>query len=219
MPQIEALPADARLIARFRTLLPRVVTAKISLLASITSYENRLPDGGPVPVDINLVVAVATLIQTAVVVAGVGFALRQIHQAKQARELESLVTIFDRMRPAERRASIEHMLTLPADIGDWREADRHVANSEHQDFEQLGFLVRHRFLRERLIMEMYSLLIIDAWRALEPYELAEQERMGTPGFGRSFKELSERATAYRLKRGMRIDGRVSRQAPTASKGS
>lgn len=60
-------------------------------------------------------------------------------------------------------------------------------------------------------MEMYSLLIIDAGRALEPFEQAERERMGTPGFGRSFERLAIRATKYRLDRGLRVDGRVSRR--------
>lgn len=173
-------------------------------------------DWSSVTTDLYLVANIATLVQTAVVIAGVGFALSQLRQANQARELEALLRIFDRMRSDGRRASIEHMLTLSADISEWDDADLEIAHSEHEDFEQLGFLVRHRFLRERLIMEMYSLLIIDAWRALQPFELAEQERMGAPGFGRSFRELSNRATIYRGKRGLRIDGRVSRKATRAS---
>jgi hypothetical protein len=163
-------------------------------------------------VDWDVVVSVATLLQTLVVVAGVWFAVSQIRQSTQARELESLVAIFDRMRAPERGASIEHLLTLPPTLGDWTDEDLAVAASEHQDFEQLGFLVRHRFLREQLIMEMYSLLIIDAWRALEPFERSERDRMGAPGFGRSFERLASRATKYRLDRGLRVDGRVSRRA-------
>lgn len=157
--------------------------------------------------------SVATVLQTVVVIAGVWFAVSQIRQSTQARELESLVAIFDRMRAPERGASIEHLLTLPPAISEWADADLAVADSEHQDFEQLGFLVRHRFLREQLIMEMYSLLIIDAWRALESFERAERDRMGAPGFGRSFERLAIRATKYRLDRGLRVDGRVSRRAP------
>jgi hypothetical protein len=160
--------------------------------------------------ELDVILTVAAIIQTLVVVIGAALVVHQIRQSTRARELQSLSIIFDGMTSEERSESLRQLLALPPDMASWTDAHFATADAEHQHFEQLGFYVRHGFLRERLVMEMYSLLIVNAWRALAEYEVHEASRMGAPRFGRSFRRLATRAVAYRSRKGLSSHGHVAR---------
>jgi hypothetical protein len=158
--------------------------------------------------------AISTIVQAVVVVGAIVFTIVQLIEAARARELTSLSQVFQEMHTVESDDRRDRVLNLPRDMAEWTPAQWRDARSECAHFQQIGFYVRHRFIRKVLVLEMYSLLILDLWRTLAPFVLHEQSRIGAPRYARDFKALAEDARAYRLKKGLPIDGQVLSQSYT-----
>jgi len=160
-----------------------------------------------------LVIAVgwSTVIQAVVVVGAIAFTFRQLVEAGRAREFASLQQVFQEMHTTESDDRRDRVLNSPKDFSTWTPAQWRDARAESAHFQQIGFFVRHKFIREKLVMEMYSLLILDLWRTLSPFIQHEAARMGTPTFMRDFKSLADAARNYRVSRKLPTDGQVFAQ--------
>jgi hypothetical protein len=155
-----------------------------------------------------LIGTIATVVQTIAVIAAIFISLPQLKEAGRARELQSLQDVFSGMHTEDADAQRDQVLVLPVDSSDWSDAEWRLARREGERMQRIGFYVRHGFLRAALVLEMYSLLIINLWRRIGPFVRRERERMSTPRYFRDFEYLNDLAVAYRLKHGLKIEGEV-----------
>ncbi|UTT62128.1 hypothetical protein [Microcella humidisoli] len=163
---------------------------------------------------LDLAVQWSAVIQAGFVVFAIVFGFQQVLQGSRARELQALQGVFAGMLDPTHKASSQRVLGLQRHHSNWDAEDIQAAEQEVELFQQLGFVVRHRLLRRRLILQMYSVLIINSWRALELFVVDERTRLGAPGFARDFEKLARWSVRYRRLRGLPIDGQVHREPRT-----
>jgi hypothetical protein len=152
----------------------------------------------------------SSLIQAAFVAFAIAFGFRQLLQGSRARELQGLQGVFSAMTDPDHKARIRKVLGLQQHYSRWDETAIEAVEREVEFFQQLGFFVRHRLLRRRLVLQMYSLLIINVWNSAQPFVENERKRLGAPGFARDFERLATSSYRFRRCRGMPTDGKVLR---------
>ncbi|MEO5921399.1 MAG: hypothetical protein ABIQ01_09690 [Pseudolysinimonas sp.] len=148
----------------------------------------------------------STIVQAVVVVAAIAFSVTQVRQGARSRELSSLQDVFAGMHSVEAYERRDRVLGHASDVNDWTYAERIEARKEADHLQRIGFYIRHRFLRRRLVLEMYSLLIINLWRAEKTFVEAERMRMGAPLYSSDFEDLAVAAERYRKRRNLPVDG-------------
>ncbi|MEO8095626.1 MAG: hypothetical protein ABI632_11935 [Pseudolysinimonas sp.] len=156
-------------------------------------------------------VKIGAVAQAGFVAFAIGFGFRQLLQGSRARELQGLQWVFSSMIDPEHKKRVNRVLSLGDDPTRWKPKDLSAAEHELEVFQQLGFYVRHRFLRRRLILQMYSLLIINMWHALRPLATLERERIKAPNFAGDFEQLALRSSAYRRRHGLSAHGKLVRE--------
>lgn len=156
------------------------------------------------------VVALVSLLlagtQTLVVLIGVPIAVGQLRASSKARELEAFAGVFDNITSEKRTVRIAHVLHLSDDSETWSREDRQAAEAERASFEYVGFLVHQGFIRRRLVLYMYSLLIVNMWEKLAPWTRELRATMETPNLASSFEWLAGEAGRYRKRRRLPLTG-------------
>ncbi len=146
------------------------------------------------------------------VAVAVVYGLRQLRHNARSREQQALQKVFEDMVTDERYNRRTRVMLNKKPLEDWDPEEIRDAERELERFQQLGFFVRHNFLRPRLILEMYSILTIRMWDATEPFIQKERDEMGAANFAGDFEKLAERCRRYRLRKGFSIDGIVARRS-------
>jgi len=140
-------------------------------------------------------------------VAGVSatvFILLQLRHMDKHRDLEISMKLFewaesDRLRKAFRWIEDEFQFE------EYEKYKAQVANdfevSEYPYevtafFEQVGFLVRKRFVEIDVIADRLSAHIVSNWKKLEPWIVAMRKERADKTFGKHFQELYEKTIAY-----------------------
>lgn len=152
--------------------------------------------------------AAGTFLTLASVIVAAVYGFHQVAQSTRAREMQVLQKIFDDMASDERHDRRARVLSNEAVFSDWTREQRRDAYGEIEKFQQLGFFVRHKLVRSRLIFEMYSLVIIRMWDRVAGYVSYLRDQMGAENFGRDFEAMAGAAHRYRISQGMRVDGRA-----------
>jgi hypothetical protein len=144
---------------------------------------------------------IGALVQSAVVVLGVVFAVFQLRQIEKARHLETIKMVFEGFDDRAAYADRQRIL----DVG-----QVHVPSMTHEDFltfmrtadyfQRMAFLSKRGFLSRRYILEMYSGTVVSMWQCLGPFALHMRSERGLSNYSCDFEELATAAIEYRSRR-------------------
>lgn len=132
------------------------------------------------------------------IVLGVGFAVWQLRQSARDRDLEALSAIFERLHDAETYARHARLNAALARGHDSLEPeDRLDATITIDFFQRMGFLAHHRLVDRRLVLMMYSGLILEMWKSLEPVVQQTRRSRDLANYAAEFELLAWSAGNHR----------------------
>ena len=146
------------------------------------------------------------LVQTAAIVTGIIFGLRELGELRKSRELDASLKLVDVIQNEAAAIGIMRLMTLPADLPQ-DEFQRQVGDGLTNvmllayTFESLGILVYRREASLDLVDEMFGGVVILAWQRLQPFITSERQRIGNPQMMEWFQWLAERLQEHRTKPG------------------
>ncbi len=146
------------------------------------------------------------LLQTAAIVAGLIFGLRELGELRKSRELASTLTLVDLVQNDALNTGIWRLVALPANLPE-AEFNRQLGDdldevwSFAMTFESLGILVHRGEVNLDLVDEFFGGMVILSWDRLGPYIVAIRQRTGNPQTLEWFQWLAERLQEHREKPG------------------
>ena len=146
------------------------------------------------------------LLQTAAILTGIIFGLRELGELRKSRELETTLALVDVFQNENTAIGIRQLSTLPANLP-LDEFNRQLG--EERDavwafgatFETLGILVHRGEVSLELVDEFFGGPAILAWERLGPYIITMRQRNGNPQTLEWFQWLAERLQEHRAKPG------------------
>ena len=146
------------------------------------------------------------LLQTAAIVTGLIFGLRELGELRKSRELESTLKLVDMMQSEAVSTGVRRLMTLPEN---YREEEFNRQLGDDLDnawlvastFESLGILVHRREVSLDLVDDFFGGIVIHSWERFKPTATAMRQRTGNPKFLESFQWLAERLQEHRAKPG------------------
>lgn len=141
-------------------------------------------------------------IGTLVVVAGIGFAAKQLQDVRVNRQLTAINLMF---RDFHDEAAYERRYrVLAGPVMDFEK----LTDSEFLDrmqvadfYQRIGYLCRCGFLDRVHVMEMYGGAIRSAWTTLKPFVQMRRRDEDLPTYSRDFEMLAQAAFAFEDGRG------------------
>ena len=143
-----------------------------------------------------VVAAVATLLQTIVVIVAAIFGVHQLNESRRSRGVTAALDIFNRIH---NREASQRRWRLYREIGpaypDITHEQELVMQDVISDMYYLGYLVEEKLVEFRLVAGLYYGTAIRCWRACEPYIRDERARRGTK-FAHYFEKFYLRCVEY-----------------------
>jgi hypothetical protein len=159
-----------------------------------------------------------TIVPALSVIVAVVVGARQVRNNSRQRELAALQRVFEDMVSDERNERRTRVLRNSKELSAWTAQEIRDAERELERFQQLGFFVRHGFLRRKLILQMYSLVTIQMWNAVRSFVHQERSEMGAPAFAADFERLARECERFRIKKRWPIDGQIARRPAAGAVG-
>jgi hypothetical protein len=135
--------------------------------------------------------AAAVVAQTLILTIGLVYGLRQVQEARRAREASVILDVFQRLHSREASAR-RHRL-----YRDLKQAPRPLSAELENDvrqtineFDLLGYLTLQKVVPKSAVLSIYYATTIRVWNATFPY-IAEQRQARGTTYGQYFEQLAE----------------------------
>ena len=146
------------------------------------------------------------LVQTAAIVTGIVFGLRELGELQKSRELDTTLKLVDVIQNEATGVGVRRLFTLPANLPE-EEFQRQLGDDLDNvmllaaTFESLGIMVYRREASLDLVDEMFGGVVGTAWDRVKPFISSERQRIGNPQMFEWFQWLAERLQEHRAKPG------------------
>ncbi len=146
------------------------------------------------------------LVQTAAIVTGIIFGLRELGELRKSRELDATLKLVDVIESESTGIGAGQLMMLPANLSE-KELERRLGSdgsylmSLASTYETLGILVYRREVSLDLVDEMFGGVVVTAWERLGPFIARYRQRTGNPETFEWFQWLAERLQEHRKKPG------------------
>jgi hypothetical protein len=135
-------------------------------------------------------------------VAGIGlFAtlivyLGQLKVMTRQHDANTVIKLLDILQTEGPRDDRRRIYSLPDYDGtNWSPEDEHTAERVAQAFNSIGFMVEQRLLKRELVIDNWSVAIIDMWRKIAPLIRQRRQEQHNPTLWLGFEHLEEVASA------------------------
>jgi hypothetical protein len=125
------------------------------------------------------------LLQTAAILTGIVFGLRELGELRKSRELESTLALVSLAQDESAAVAMRRLISVPANLpGD--QFDQHFGSDADKVwmltgyFECLGILVHRGEISLDLVDEFLGGDIVNAWQKLSPYVTQVRQQSGNP---------------------------------------
>jgi hypothetical protein len=144
------------------------------------------------------IATIATVVQTVVVVFGIGFAIVQLRQVRSARNLDTIQTVFEGFATTQAYKERWSILTAGTVRVDETDEEHFLLCMRTSDyFQRVGFLASHGFVDVAYVLRMYSGTILSLWQCLRPFVEYMRTTKGLSNYSYEFERLAKLAEAYR----------------------
>lgn len=141
--------------------------------------------------------AIATCVQTVILLGAAYFAVGQVREAGRSRKLAILMPLrYDIDSPAARHNRYMLFNELPEDLTSLDGAQDSVVDRVVVEYDHLGQLVRAQLIDFKLVALWYAPSTERCWRRVRPWVEQERERRGGASFAVAFEELAQRCIKY-----------------------
>jgi hypothetical protein len=146
------------------------------------------------------------LVQTAAILTGIIFGLRELGELRKSRELDATLKLVDVIENESTGMGTGQLMMLPANLSE-EEFERRLGDdlqyvmSLASTYETLGILVYRREVSLDLVDEMFGGVVVTAWERLGPFIARYRQRTGKPETFEWFQWLAERLQEHRGKPG------------------
>lgn len=140
--------------------------------------------------------AVATSIQTAIVLAAAIYAYTQVVEARRSRNASAALYLADRLNDfdAAKRRRILFRDIYPRIASPTRE-DEIVLGQIANEYHSLGYLVGRGLIDKDMVLALQHAPVIRAWKAMEPWIMKQRVVRGS-NYGDYFEELYNLCLQY-----------------------
>lgn len=141
--------------------------------------------------------AIATCIQTVILIAASYYALNQFREARRARVLAILMPLrYEIDGPESRENRFKLFNELPEDLTSLTREQDLVVDQVVVEYDNLGKLIRVGLVDFEVLASMYSLSTERCWRRVAPWVAKERERRGGGLYAEPFQMFAERCIEY-----------------------
>lgn len=148
-----------------------------------------------------LIGAVATIIQTVVVILGVRFAVTSLRQSEASRNLDVIKSLIEGLSSpqgyAERYAILDRGKVAPGELS--RE-DYLLYLRTCDQFQRIGFLARQEFMSGDYLIRMFSATLVSLWTCMEDFVRFVRNEKGLSTFAVDFEWFAAESASYRHQR-------------------
>lgn len=141
--------------------------------------------------------AVATCVQTVILLTAAYFAVGQVKEASRARKLAILMPLrYDIDSPAARNNRYVLFNDLPEDLTSLDDAQDKVVDRVVVEYDNLGQLVRAKLIDFKLLASLYAPSTERCWRRVKPWVEKERDRRGGAPYADALEDFAERCIQY-----------------------
>lgn len=141
--------------------------------------------------------AIATYVQTVILLGAAYIAVGQVREASRARKLAILMPLrYDIDSPAARHNRYVLFNELPEDLMTLDGAQDSVVDRVVVEYDNLGQLVRAHLIDFKLVASWYAPSAERCWRRVKPWVEKERARRGGAPFAVAFEEFAQRCINY-----------------------
>src|SRR5712692_7589286 len=119
---------------------------------------------------LNQLAELAVILQALILAVGIIFAVVPWLQAQKARHLATIEIVFEGFHNAEAYRERQAILARgPVAVKDISQDEQFKLMGTSDYFQRIGFLVNHRFISGRYVLQMYSGTIVSIWECVRPF--------------------------------------------------